>query len=121
MAEPSGAIAKVGVGLGSAKGASFGKEMEKRITGLDGGADGRQRARSATMLPPTKRARSAMVKPARPKKRPEAGLAGSAPNLAIMLSCNTTSCAVDQRCSGSFAKQVTMVRSRAGESRALSR
>src|SRR5712691_6594956 len=114
MAEPSGAIAKVGVGLGSAKGASFGKEMEKRITGLDGGADGLQRARRGTMLPPAERARSAMVKPARPERRRAAGSAGSAPELAIMVSCNTTSCAVDQRCSGSLAMQVTMVRSRAG-------
>src|ERR1700693_3102865 len=114
MAEPSGAIAKVGVGLGSAKGASFGKEMEKRITGLDGGADRLQRARTATMLPPTSRARSAMVKAARPERWLAEGLAGSAPELAIMGSCNTTSCAGDQRCSGSLARQVTMVRSRAG-------
>src|ERR1700675_2030390 len=109
MAEPSGAIAKVGVGLGSAKGASVGKEMEKRITGLDGRAGRLQRARNATILPPTSRARSAMVKAARQERWPAAGLAESAPELAIMVSCNTTSWAVDQRCSGSLARQVAMV------------
>src|ERR1700739_979198 len=114
MAEPSGAIAKVGVGLGSAKGASFGKEIEKRITGLDGGADRRQRARAATMPPPTSRERSAMVKAARPERWPAAGLARSAPELAIIANCNTTSWAVDQRCSGSLARQMAMVLSSAG-------
>src|SRR5260370_28274039 len=97
MAEPSGAIAKVGVGLGNANGASFGNEMAKRITGLDGGAGRLQRARSATTLPPTSRARSAMVKAARRERRTAAGVAGSASELAIMLRFNTTACAVGQR------------------------
>src|SRR6266853_2396473 len=35
IAEPSGAIASIPVGSGSATGASFGREMEKRIIGPD--------------------------------------------------------------------------------------
>src|ERR1019366_5158010 len=103
MAEPAGAIANVGVGLGSAMGASLGTEMEKRMTGLACGVGRVQRGTRATMLPPTSRATSTM-----------AGLLVPFSAFAISVNCNITSWAVDQRCSESFARQMAIVLSSAG-------